>query len=36
VYQKDSGPDSVALARQITRYDPVDKTWIRTTDAWGK
>ena len=29
VYQKDLGPDSVALAKQITRYNP-DKTWIRT------
>ena len=35
VYQKDLGPDSVALARQITRYDP-DKTWTRTNDAWAK
>ncbi len=33
VFQKDLGPDSVALARQITRYNP-DKTWIRTNDAW--
>jgi hypothetical protein len=35
VYQKDLGPDSVAVARQITRYNP-DKTWSRTNDAWGK
>ena len=35
VYQKDLGPDSVALAKQITRYNP-DKTWTRTSDAWGK
>ena len=35
VYQKDLGPDSVALAKQITRYNP-DKTWIRTNDAWAK
>ena len=35
VYQKDLGPDSVAVARQITRYDP-DKTWSRTNDAWAK
>src|SRR4051794_10962473 len=35
VYQKDLGPNSVALAEQITRYNP-DKTWIRTNDAWGK
>jgi hypothetical protein len=33
VYQKDLGPDSVALAKQITRYNP-DKTWVRTNDAW--
>jgi len=33
VYQKDLGPDSVALAMKITRYNP-DKTWIRTNDAW--
>jgi hypothetical protein len=35
VYQKDLGPDSVALAKQITRYNP-DKTWTRTNDAWTK
>jgi Protein of unknown function (DUF2950) len=35
VYQKDLGPDSVSLARQITRYNP-DKTWTRTNDAWAK
>jgi hypothetical protein len=35
VYQKDLGPDSVALAKQITRYNP-DKTWVRTNDAWTK
>ena len=35
VYQKDLGPDSVTLAKQITRYNP-DKTWIRTNDAWVK
>jgi len=35
VYQKDLGPDSVALAMKITRYNP-DKTWIRTNDAWTK
>jgi hypothetical protein len=35
VYQKDLGPDSVALAKQITRYNP-DKTWVRTNDAWVK
>jgi len=35
VYQKDLGPDSVALAKKITRYNP-DKTWTRTNDAWAK
>jgi len=35
VYQKDLGPDSVKLARQITKYNP-DKTWVRTNDAWVK
>jgi len=35
VYQKDLGPDSVNLAKQITRYNP-DKTWVRTNDAWVK
>src|SRR4051812_33339603 len=35
VYQKDLGPNSVSLAKQITRYNP-DKTWVRTNDAWAK
>jgi len=35
VYQKDLGPDSVALAKAITRYNP-DKTWTRTNDGWTK
>jgi len=35
VYQKDLGPDSVTLAKQIDRYNP-DKTWTRTNDAWVK
>jgi hypothetical protein len=35
VYQKDLGPDSVALAKKITRYNP-DKTWSRTNDEWSK
>jgi hypothetical protein len=35
VYQKDLGPDSVALAKAITRYNP-DKTWVRTNDEWAK
>jgi len=33
VYQKDLGPDSLTLAKQIDRYDP-DKTWHRTSDGW--
>jgi hypothetical protein len=35
VYQKDLGPDSLALAKQIDRFNP-DKTWTRTNDAWVK
>jgi hypothetical protein len=35
VYQKDLGPDSVNLAKQIDRYNP-DKTWQRTNDGWPK
>jgi len=35
VYQKDLGPDSLTLAKQIDRYNP-DKTWTRTNDAWTK
>jgi hypothetical protein len=35
VYQKDLGPDSLALAKKIDRYNP-DKTWKRTNDGWGK
>jgi hypothetical protein len=35
VYQKDLGPDSLNLAKKITRYNP-DKTWTRTNDAWVK
>jgi hypothetical protein len=31
VYQKDLGPDSVNIAKQIERYNP-DKTWTRTED----
>lgn len=33
VYQKDLGPDSVNLAKQIERFNP-DKTWHRTDDDW--
>jgi hypothetical protein len=33
VYQKDLGPNSINLAKQMERYDP-DKTWTRTEDQW--
>lgn len=33
VYQKDLGPDTLNLARQIERYNP-DKTWQATNDNW--
>jgi hypothetical protein len=33
VYQKDLGPDSLNLAKQIDRYNP-DSTWHRTNDGW--
>ena len=33
VYQKDLGPDTLNIARQIDRYNP-DKTWKRTEDGW--
>jgi hypothetical protein len=33
VYQKDLGPDSINIAKQIERYDP-DKSWTRTDDQW--
>jgi hypothetical protein len=35
VYQKDLGPDSLTIVKQIDRYNP-DKTWHRTTDDWQK
>jgi hypothetical protein len=34
VYQKDLGPDSLNIAKQIDRYNP-DKTWQRTDDEWS-
>ncbi|MEO8594927.1 MAG: DUF2950 domain-containing protein [Candidatus Solibacter sp.] len=34
VYQKDLGPDSVNLAKQIEKFNP-DKTWRRTDDDWS-
>ena len=34
VYQKDLGPDSLSIAKQIERYNP-DKTWRRTDDEWA-
>ena len=33
VYEKDLGPDTLNLAKQIDRYNP-DKTWRRTDDEW--
>jgi hypothetical protein len=33
VYQKDSGPDSLKVAKQMELYDP-DKTWQVTEDSW--
>jgi hypothetical protein len=33
VYEKDLGPDSLALAKNMGRYNP-DKTWHRTNDQW--
>jgi hypothetical protein len=35
VYQKDLGPNSVNLAKQIERFNP-DKTWRRTDDTWSE
>jgi hypothetical protein len=34
VYQKDLGPDSLNVAKQIERFNP-DKTWRRTDDEWA-
>jgi len=33
VYQKDLGPDSINIVKQMERYNP-DKTWTRTDDQW--
>jgi len=33
VYEKDLGPDSLNIARNMERYNP-DKTWHRTDDEW--
>jgi hypothetical protein len=33
VYQKDLGPDSVQIVKNMERYNP-DKTWQRTDDEW--
>ncbi len=33
VYEKDMGPDSLNLAKNMERYNP-DKTWHRTDDQW--
>jgi DUF2950 family protein len=34
VYQRDLGPDTLNVAKQIERYNP-DKTWRRTDDEWS-
>jgi hypothetical protein len=33
VYQRDLGPDSINIVKQMERYNP-DKTWTRTDDSW--
>jgi hypothetical protein len=33
VYEKDLGPDTVAIAQSMERYNP-DKSWQRTNDEW--
>jgi Protein of unknown function (DUF2950) len=33
VYQKDLGPDSLKIVKNMERYNP-DKTWQRTDDEW--
>jgi hypothetical protein len=33
VYQKDLGPDSINIVKQMERYNP-DSTWTRTDDQW--
>jgi hypothetical protein len=33
VYERDLGPDSVNIAKNMERYNP-DKTWHRTDDQW--
>ncbi len=35
VYQKDLGPDSINIVKQMERYNP-DKTWIRVKDIPGE
>jgi Protein of unknown function (DUF2950) len=33
VYEKDLGPDSLKIAKEMDHYNP-DKTWTRTDDEW--
>jgi len=33
VYQKDNGPDSLKIAKEMQLYNP-DKTWQATNDGW--
>ena len=34
VYEKDLGPDSLDIFKNMDRYNP-DKTWQRTSDDWS-
>jgi len=33
VYEKDLGPDTLKIVKDMDRYNP-DKTWKRTDDDW--
>ena len=33
VYERDLGPDTLRIFKQMTRYNP-DNTWTRTDDSW--
>jgi hypothetical protein len=35
VYQKDLGPDTLKIFREMDRYNP-DKTWHETDDQWSE
>ena len=34
VYEKDLGPDSLSIVKNMDRYNP-NKTWHRTEDEWA-